>query len=186
MNEHLKSEHQKSVLKLMNTIRNLGDLPSLPTKPAIPDGKMILAQAKLIWEEVFELFDACNIAVVLKQELGEKTAILPVDIDLHILDYPEDLDLPHIAKEIADISVVNTGMACEFGISDLPVLEAVDDNNLAKFGPGGYLDKNRKWRKPPDHPSPDLRKVLADQGWEGDGNETQGAEAAVVQSSSQG
>jgi predicted HAD superfamily Cof-like phosphohydrolase len=130
---------------------------------------MILAQGKLILEEVLELFEACGLVVVpsgTPDAAISSNAVRRGSVELKLDPGAEPLDLPHIAKEIADVSVVNTGMFVEFGMSDLALLEEVDMNNLAKFGPGGFLGPDRKWQKPPKHPKPDLASVLKLQGWE--------------------
>jgi predicted HAD superfamily Cof-like phosphohydrolase len=38
--------------------------------------------------------------------------------------------------------------------------QAVDQNNLAKFGPGGHRREDGKWVKPPDHKPPDIAGLL--------------------------
>jgi predicted HAD superfamily Cof-like phosphohydrolase len=156
-----KSGHQQRVELMLDKIRSFGDLPPIPSAPTIGAGKMVLAQAKLVLEETLELLEACGIKV----ETGFGETLDRKDLHLTIDRELTNEDLPHIAKEIADVSVVTTGMFSEFGIADVPVLEEVDANNLAKFGPGGYLDENRKWRKPPNHPTPDIGQVLKNQGW---------------------
>ena len=162
-----KTNHQLRVEAMQRIIRMLsGSLPDIPETPTVPQPSMILKQAKLIFEEMFELFEACGVAVTVPNAYISSTATYePKDFKLVTQKLPDNEDLPHIAKEIADLSVVTTGMFIEFGMCDTVILEEVDRNNLAKFGEGGYLDENRKWRKPPNHPVPDLEKCLKDQGW---------------------
>lgn len=38
--------------------------------------------------------------------------------------------------------------------------QLVDENNLAKFGPGGYRRDDGKWIKPPGHKPPAIAKAL--------------------------
>jgi predicted HAD superfamily Cof-like phosphohydrolase len=158
-----RSTHQLRIEQLLLKIREHGNLPDLPSRPKLPDLKIVLKQLQLIMEEAFELFEACGAKVWLQQDAG----VIPVnrhDLEMRIdADMVDTLD--HIAKEIADLSVVNTGLFTELGISDVAVLEEVDVNNLAKFGPGGFLDENFKWRKPPNHPVPDIKRILMAQGW---------------------
>ncbi len=184
MTTNTKTPHQERVEAMMNRIRMLGELPPIPSKPSIPDSKMILAQAKLILEEAFEVLEACGVSAVLTGILPEER-LLPGDIvrrdDLRLVLTGPVMSLPDVAKELADLSVVTTGMFSEFGIPDESILEAVDNNNLAKFGPGGYLNDERKWCKPPNHPKPDLKSLL---GLNGDGqpenDNAQNAETAPV------
>ncbi|RME74113.1 MAG: hypothetical protein D6785_16225, partial [Planctomycetota bacterium] len=73
--------------------------------------------------------------------------------------------LVEIADGCADIMVVTTGTLSACGISDIPLQEEVDQNNLSKFGPGGYEREDGKWVKPPDHKPPKILKILEDQGY---------------------
>lgn len=163
-----KTPHQLRVTAFMQRVREIMQLPALPSQPTVPDDRMILAQAKLVLEEFLELMEACGLELY-HTYAGDRNEGDGIDPKLvrYGLKRNSDLprDLPHIAKEMADLSVVLTGLFNEFGIADVPILEEVDANNLAKFGPGGYLDENRKWRKPPNHPKPDIRALLIDQGW---------------------
>lgn len=161
-----KTGHYEMVSRLMTAIRTINELPPLPRKPTVPSRDMILAQAKLIIEEVLELLEACGITIYVHTETDNWTSFYAIDKDYITLEInkEKELDLTEIAKELADVSVVNTGMFIEFGIADKPILEEVDKNNLMKFGPGGYLDENRKWRKPPNHPKPDIKTLLIEQG----------------------
>lgn len=166
-----RSPHQRRVDKMITRIREIGNMPPISTKPTIPPGRMIHAQARLILEEVMELFDAAGLDLSLSEnyvETGLKRPFHRGDLELKSRHDYYPIELPDLAKEIADVSVVTTGMFTEFGIDDEEVLAAVDENNLAKFDPlnEGYLDENRKWRKPPNHPKPDIRSILIEQGWE--------------------
>ncbi len=165
-----KSVHQMRVEAMMRAIRVCGNSSPLPSTPGVPSGSIILRQAKLIFEEVMELLEACGVGVHLRRNTYTDPSYLDrsltrEDVFLTLDKPPTDADLPHIAKELADVSVVNTGMFSEFGLQDLDIIGAVDENNLAKFSEGGYVDENGKWRKPPNHPSPDLESVLRFQGW---------------------
>lgn len=159
-----KSPHLRRVEQLMRKIReHQSDTPKLPSRPTLPDPTILVKQARLIVEEVFELMEACGVELRLDDGQDEAAPLCFKDFCFRA-GTPDTLD--HIAKEAADVSVVNTGLLVECGILDIPLLEEVDANNLAKFGPGGYLDENHKWRKPPNHPTPDLKRVLRAQGWE--------------------
>jgi Phosphoribosyl-ATP pyrophosphohydrolase len=158
----MKTEHQIRVNAMLSRIRELGNLEPLPSKPTVPPDKMILSQARLILEEVLEVFEACGLSLVWMPP--ESSQIGKFELFPHTPGSP--IEITEVAKELADLSVVTTGMFSEFGMSDQPILEAVDTNNLGKFGPGGYLDERRKWRKPPNYPKPDIARVLRDQGWD--------------------
>jgi predicted HAD superfamily Cof-like phosphohydrolase len=172
-----KTPHQKRVEQMMNRIREIGKLPALPSAPTVPDAKMLLAQAKLVFEECMELLEACGIEVHISatdhcdEDGGLDVVKERKNFLLSIKEEPHVVDPVEVAKEAADVSVVTTGLLSEFGIADASVLEAVDANNLGKFDParGGYLDENRKWRKPQDYEKPDIEGILVGQGWKKEG-----------------
>ncbi len=171
-----KTPHQSRVEEMMQKIRLLGGLSPTPSLPCIPLDTMILAQAKLILEEFLELMEACGLEVVTDlPRHGLDTGAQMVEVyalprgTLRLQPIPGySINLPEVAKEAADLSVVTTGLFSEFGIADAPILEEVDSVNLTKFAPGGYLDTNRKWRKPPNFKEADLRPILIAQGWTDD------------------
>ena len=82
------------------------------------------------------------------------------------LDYAVDGDanLEGVVDGCADISVVTIGTLIAFGVEDEPVLKAVDEANLRKFGPGSFVREDGKWMKPPDWTPPDILGVIARQG----------------------
>lgn len=59
-----------------------------------------------------------------------------------------------------DVSVINTGTLIAAGLTDVEPQRLVDENNLAKFGPGGYRREDGKWIKPPDHQPPALAEEV--------------------------
>jgi predicted HAD superfamily Cof-like phosphohydrolase len=165
------------MLKLIRKFSNPTDEPidiptNLPSAPTIPDPTILLSQCKLLFEETMELLEACGIQLTLTEDSTQRAYWCDGEIKTEGSAFTltvdekkaKEVDLAHIAKEMADVSVVVTGLFAECGIADIPVLEEVDANNLRKFGPGGYLDEHRKWRKPPNHPKPDIKSILVDQG----------------------
>lgn len=168
-----KTTHQLRVEAFHRIMRLLGNMGELPEKPFIPAPSMLITRAKLILEEVLELFEACGVGLRLKVNESDtrepnffSEPLTYKNFKLTTEKVPDIQDLPEIAKELADVSVVTTGTFIEFGICDEVILEEVDRNNLQKFSEGGYLDENRKWRKPINHPKPDLIKHLKNQGWD--------------------
>ncbi len=129
-----------------------------PVSPIIPDEKVRLLRAKLIFEEAMEL---------IKDGLGVEVSIDSTGV---IVDGKEDVsfgfkiagpgDLTLIADGVADLSVVNIGTALACGLEDQRILEIVDRNNLAKFGPGHSYRFDGKLIKPPNHKKPDLKSEI--------------------------
>jgi hypothetical protein len=59
-----------------------------------------------------------------------------------------------------DQRVIATGTLVSMGVPDALLQMEVDENNLRKFGPGGYRDAEGKWRKPFDHKPPQIQELL--------------------------
>jgi predicted HAD superfamily Cof-like phosphohydrolase len=150
----MRSVHQQRV-DLFHILAQQG----LGKGPHIPSSEVRELRARLILEEALETIKA----------LGFDVFALGPEHDLHVLidniefNPNHEPDLIEIADGCADIRVVTTGTLTACGIDDEELQEAVDLNNLAKFGPGGYRRDDGKWIKPPDHKPPDIRKILTEQ-----------------------
>lgn len=140
-------KHQQKVREFMQKAGQ-----ETPDKPTIPNREVRYLRAKLILEECLEAIDALGFGLqtdegFITEANFNKTASL-----VHVTD---NIDINNLAKELADISVVGpAGTASAFGIDIEPILDLVDDNNLAKFGPGSYKNEYGKHCKPPNHPKP--------------------------------
>lgn len=143
MNEHLKSDHQKSVEEFMVKARNV-----LPDKPTMPDEKTRLLRAKLILEECLETIEALGFEVA-KEAYGKTEFI-----------YAYTPDLVEIADGVCDINVVACGTLSACGLPDLPFQNAVNENNLAKFKEGFSWREDGKLIKPSNHQPPDIKGIL--------------------------
>jgi predicted HAD superfamily Cof-like phosphohydrolase len=144
--------HQSLVKEFMiKAGQNVSDKPTIPTR------EIRLLRARLIMEECLEAIEALGVNI----EDGE----IPIVFDcMHFYVINDDINLTEVAKELADISVVaeaGTGIAC--GIDMEPVIDAVDKNNLGKFGEGSYKDEFGKHCKPPNYPKPDIESIINEQ-----------------------
>lgn len=124
----------------------------VPPHPYIPDEKTRELRAALIIEEALETVSALGVTVSLGGE--------PIN-DAH-LDFEANrtANLEYIADGCADVTVVITGTALACGIDMSKIQDLVDDNNLAKFGPGHSFREDGKLIKPPGHTPPDIRAEL--------------------------
>lgn len=158
----LKSEHQRRVDDMM---RKAGH--PVPSKPHMPADTVKLLRAKLILEEALETIQALGFELYVHTDADRfiRSGNLHLSFDdLNIVRFPSyAVRLEEVAKELADLSVVTIGTFSSFGLADTPFLEAVDENNLGKFGPGGHVNEYGKWVKPPNYPKPDIQKVILDQ-----------------------
>lgn len=134
-----------------------------PEKLTWPDYKTRELRAKLILEEAFETIDALGVDVYIKREDDVRWMMSPecFDMDENTLYVKTDQDrLEHLSKELADLNVVNNGTAIACGIPIDTVQEAVDQNNLDKFGPGHSYREDGKLIKPPGFKKPDIGGIL--------------------------
>ncbi len=138
-----KSKHQRRVERFMQLAGQ-----ELPDRPFLPDLETRKLRANLILEEATETIKALGFS--LGFDYGDN--IVLVD------DCKPDLE--QIIDGCSDLSVVTIGTLSACGIPDEAVLKITDENNLAKFGAGGYRREDGKWIKPPDHKPPDYSEVL--------------------------
>ena len=143
------TEHYSRVKQLNAKI----DPKTAPSTITMPDSKTRELRARLILEEAMETIDALGCTVMYE-------TYQTLDFDWMTVEATHEPDLVEIADGCADISVVTIGTLVACGIPDLPLFEMVDTNNLAKFGPGGYLREDGKWIKPPDHQPPNIKDLL--------------------------
>lgn len=145
----MKSEHQQRIEKFMELAGQ-----KLPTKPTLPNLETRKLRAKLILEEALETVDALGLYAETDREA------IDLRIDDIIFKELAEPNLIGIVDGCCDLSVVTIGTLSACGVPDIPVLQLTDENNLAKFGPGGYRREDGKWIKPPNHKPPDYSKVL--------------------------
>jgi predicted HAD superfamily Cof-like phosphohydrolase len=151
-----KSPHQQRVEKFMGLAKQY-----IPDSPIVPDAKTRELRAKLILEEALETIKGLGFTPIWNPELFEQPAYIFKE---DILFYPNDsVSLKEIVDGCADIIVITTGTLSACGVSDVSVQEAVDNNNLAKFGPGHSYRADGKLIKPPDHKHPDIEGLLKKQ-----------------------
>ena len=166
--EFATSLHYARIRHLMQKIPG----QKTPDKVTMPDVKTRELRGRLIMEEVFEtLIRGLGLNIYVKENVG-RDFNRPIEFeDLEIVartnePYHPGPDMVEIADGCADISVVTIGTLVACGIPDIELLSRVDNNNLDKFGPGGYLREDGKWMKPPDHKPPDIAGLLETLGWE--------------------
>lgn len=146
----MKTEHQKRVEAFMAKVGQ-----AVPPVPIIPSLEIRKLRATLILEEALETIKG----------LGFDVHETMPDGDLEVQEAWTP-DIVEVVDGCADVSVVTIGTLLAFGVSDQPILEAVDANNLEKFGPGGYRrESDGKWMKPPGHKPADIMGLLMKQGY---------------------
>lgn len=141
--QHLKSAHQQSVESLMINARQ-----SVPSFPCVPSEEVRKLRAKLIMEESLETVEALGFSVVV---LGDHTFNMIPAYEPNLIE---------IIDGCCDVAVVATGTLSACGVPDVPFQESVNENNLAKFGPGHSFREDGKLVKPPGHKPPDIAGIL--------------------------
>ncbi len=144
------------------------ELPSSPKEPSPETRKL---RASLILEEALETIrDGLGVNVYMIESVdgvedtyGTEKIYLTGPYNKLYFDTDGKFDMIETVDGCADLSVVTIGTLSAIGVDDLVILEEVDNNNLAKFGPGGKRRDDGKWEKPPGHKPPDIEGVLAKQ-----------------------
>ena len=159
----MKTDHQQRIEEFMRKVEGLAPgKQGIPELPTYPTEAVRLLRARLILEEALETVLALGFHV-LTNDCGEHVFDLDLLEFLPVVDHSEPTDeerLAMIADGCADLSVVTIGTLSACGLPDTPILEEVDRNNLAKFGPGHSVNVHGKLVKPPDHRPPDLLGVI--------------------------
>jgi predicted HAD superfamily Cof-like phosphohydrolase len=150
-----KTEHYERVDLFMKYAEQ-----SRPVAPMIPSEDERILRARLILEEAFETVKALGVDLLV-DVTGNAWAVADAAVAGRFRYLVNSkANLVEIADGCADLSVVTIGTLIACGIPDRDLLELVDNNNLEKFGPGGYRDEHGKWRKPPTHKPPDIEALL--------------------------
>lgn len=152
-------EHQKRVEKFM---RLAGQ--QVPLSPTMPDGPTRLLRAKLILEEAIETVHALGFEFYLIDrsngcdDYDDRSSSSEVIFVEH-----GEPDLVQIADGCADVSVVTIGTLSACGIDAQPLIEAIDESNLAKFTGDAHRREDGKWQKPTGWQAPDIARILREQ-----------------------
>lgn len=141
----------------------------VPESPTEPDEASRVLYAKLLLEETLETIEALGVNV--SMECDGKSPRL----EINELEFkPSSLwhgqngfDMAEVVDGVIDVKYVGTFILVSCGVPDVPFVEMVDENNLAKLGPGSWKDAEGKVRKPPGHPRPPIAEKLAELGWKG-------------------
>lgn len=145
MTPRFRTVHQQRIDLFMRCAQQ-----EVPEAPAMPSAPVRNLRANLILEEALETIAGLGYAVVQDENTGKLT----------IVPFGEP-NMVEVVDGCADLSVVTIGTLSAFGVSDVSVLEEVDNANLRKFGPGSFRRGDGKWIKPPDFVPPNIERVLS-------------------------
>jgi len=155
------TEHQHRVDEFMRLAKQ-----ERPSKPTMPSKEVRVLRAKLILEEALETIEALGVKVTsLAEHLPDRDVYAEVSVDWMktpgiYFEASGEPDLTEIVDGCCDVIVVTTGTLSACGVDDAVPQMLVDENNLAKFGPGHSYRADGKLVKPPNHKAPDLKAEL--------------------------
>lgn len=161
----MRTAHQQRVDEFM---RLAGQ--ELPTAPTEPNEAVRLLRARLILEEALEAVAGLGVRIS-DGYCGNGIHIGRIDFEIN-----GPMNLVEVVDGCCDTIVVATGTLSACGVSDDAVQRAVDESNLAKFGPGSYRRDDGKWMKPPGFRPPNIAAILEQQT---DGGRTSQSESAA-------
>lgn len=151
MHSEQKSVHQDRVERFMAAAGQ-----AVPREPVIPNVDIRRLRAKLILEEALETVKGLGFAPKVRSDRPIQHSVEA--FFAHCAEVTPNL--VEIIDGCCDIKVVTTGTLSACGIPDMPFQSAVDENNLAKFGPGHSFRADGKLIKPPGHKAPDIEGIL--------------------------
>lgn len=150
----LKSMHQHQVEQFMRLAKQ-----GLPGRPTVPSAEVRLLRARLILEEALEtISDGLGVNVLIRDVVIGPNEL--VSERLHFYVAGDDFNMIELIDGCCDLAVVTTGTLSACGVPDIPFQDEVNQNNLAKFGPGHSWRDDGKLIKPPDHEPPRIVEVL--------------------------
>lgn len=152
------SFHTQDVFEFMEHSKQT--LPHFPTDlpPQVQD-----LRAALIWEEVVQ--EALSKGLGCDFEVQTPYGVLLLPASCVRVKVVRPMDMVELVDGCLDGKVVLTGTLLACGIDADRYQEAVDLNNLAKFGPGHSYRDDGKLIKPPDHVGPPIAKMLENDGY---------------------
>jgi predicted HAD superfamily Cof-like phosphohydrolase len=137
--------------------RHKSRLPRFNQLGAITPKERLQLSASLCLEETIEAVAGMGVSPQLVALLKDcaKAAVESID--------PTKVDLTEVADGLGDSDFVNEWVRCELGIHGEPVMVAINEANLAKFGPGSHFREDGKVLKPEGWKPPDIDAVLRNQ-----------------------
>lgn len=158
-NKWQRTQHQQRVEEFMELAKQ--ELPNSPTEPSV---EVRLLRAKLILEEALETIQALGVAIFIEGYRANLLYEMTTATGCHLAAC-DPFNMVEAVDGCCDLSVVTIGTLSALGVADAPLIEAVDRNNLEKFGPGHTIREDGKLVKPPGHKPPDITAELVKQGW---------------------
>ena len=128
--------------------------------PHVPADDVVRNRLKLIFEEAFELLDACTAPDSIHDENMRDIASKAVQ---KVLAAPIKVNLVEVADALADLDYVIEGSRLAFGIDGPPIATEIHSSNMTKVG--GHRNEQGKWVKPATYRPADIAGELKKQGW---------------------
>lgn len=157
------TDHERRVISMMEAFGQ-----NCPAYPTVADYATRRLRVMLLLEEVLEYAYESAVDLVFLPTADKDRQVLDIKCIKAEPVGDRQPNLPGMVDALGDISVVNVGAFVAHGVRMTPVLEMIDANNLLKYSTGSTDPVSGKFIKAPNHPVPDIRLVLTQQGWEED------------------
>jgi hypothetical protein len=95
------------------------------------------------------------------EEAGELCGGLGFAVSWNVEESVEGPNFAEAIDGVFDLQVVSTCVLVMLGVPDATLRKEIDENNLAKFGPGHSIRDDGKLIKPKDHKPVDILATLA-------------------------
>lgn len=153
------SRHWQAVQEFRRKARQ-----SCPDKPAEPSEAERVLMARLLLEETLETIEALGVASYFDIQAQR----LKLRMERLHFQAESPFDMAEVVDGVTDVNYVGTYILAGCGVPDVPFIEMVDANNLAKFSEGhSFHPVTNKLIKPANHPKPPIAEKLAELGWKG-------------------
>jgi len=130
--------------------------------PRVPGDEMVRFRLMILFEEAFELLDACTCDTEAYKADRRFYESVRTDVGSLLNIRMIDVDIVEVADALADIDSVSEGMRLAFGIDGRPIADEVFRSNWSKTAP---TEGAHKLVKGPGYFPPDVEGQLKKQGW---------------------
>lgn len=127
-------------------------------------GQRVRERPSLKLQDAPTLEERQRAANLILEEAGELIGGLGFALEFNLDESEEGFDFVESVDGVFDLQVVSTCVLAMLGVPDMALRNSIDDNNLAKFGPGHSIREDGKLVKPADHKPVDIIAKLEEIG----------------------
>lgn len=132
------------------------------------EDKRRLLRAKLVMEEAAEVIGA--ILGMTEEETKERLKQwwgpdVEDEFEKYVQEMKRPSDMVRVAWNTADLHIIASGTAVEYGYTEEPIIAEIHAANMRKVG-GGYREDG-KVKRPGGWEPPEIERLLREDGWRG-------------------